>query len=236
MASNILNWLPTVDGQTLLSIVLGAALTIVTFWIGYRKTIGAQDERSKNANLDLCSSLIKRIAVERQPVNRKQFTHLRIAKSIKSTTQVSKLISFDDAISVVLLEVIDNEFLDSASKNNIIQILDASINDSSPFNESAIEITNDSRIPSTLLKISMVSISVGVSGYIILRTQLDPISMNEIGSIFSSILTGIVALAAAWIGLKEIIREMKIDYRSKGRKLQMINKVENEINNRKERS
>jgi hypothetical protein len=121
--------LPTFDGQTIVSIALGAALTIVTFWIGYRKTIGAQDERLRAASAELCASVIKRVAVEREVMTAEQFAAIRQAKSYKAQVQTEKLISFDNALNTALLETIDNNFLDSASKKTIIELIDSSRTD-----------------------------------------------------------------------------------------------------------
>ncbi len=115
--------LPNVDGQTTFSIVVGLIATIATFWIGYRKTIGARDERLRAADQELCSSVIKRIAVERQAIDAAQFLALRRAKSIRAQVPVRRLIGFHDALSITLLETVDNNFLDAPSKNSILELI-----------------------------------------------------------------------------------------------------------------
>lgn len=122
----ILHYLPSFDGQTIFSIVLGAILTVVTFWFGYRKTIGAQDERQRAASSELCSSVIKRVAVERRAISAEQFSALRWAKAYKLQVQADRLIDFSGALSMALSETVDNSFLDVETKQSVISLIEES--------------------------------------------------------------------------------------------------------------
>jgi hypothetical protein len=53
----MLDLIPKFDGQTVASIVIGAAISVVTFWLGYRRTVGAQEERVRIANSEIISTL-----------------------------------------------------------------------------------------------------------------------------------------------------------------------------------
>jgi hypothetical protein len=64
---------------------------LVTFWIGYKKTIGAQEERARAVNQELISSVLRRGAMERAVMEEKQFQHIRNAKSYKSSIPVRRL-------------------------------------------------------------------------------------------------------------------------------------------------
>jgi hypothetical protein len=120
------NYVPNFDGQTLFTFVVGTIITLATFWFGYKKTIGAQEERVRAANHDLISSVVRRVAVERQAMDFGQYNLLRGAKSYRSGLPVERLIPFGDALSIVLLDIIDNNFLDQAAKTAIIALLDQS--------------------------------------------------------------------------------------------------------------
>ena len=120
------NYVPNFDGQTLFTFVLGTIITLITFWVGYKKTIGAQEERVCSANHDLVSSMVRRVAVERQAMDAGQYQLLRGAKALPIGLPVERLIAFGDALSIVLLDIIDNNFLDQAAKAAIIALLDQS--------------------------------------------------------------------------------------------------------------
>ena len=74
---------PNFDGQTLFTFVVGTVVTLITFWVGYKKTIGAQEERTRAANQDLIASVLRRVAVEREVMQAVQFEYIREAKSYK---------------------------------------------------------------------------------------------------------------------------------------------------------
>jgi hypothetical protein len=114
------------DGQTIVSIAIGAVITLMTFWLAYKKTIGAQDERVRAASQELIASVLKRVAVEREYMMPALFSEIRRAKAYRAGIAVDRLITFSEARGVVLAEVIDNNFLDQASKNAIIALLEQS--------------------------------------------------------------------------------------------------------------
>lgn len=125
-AFSLWNYVPNFDGQTLFTFVVGTIVTLVTFWVGYKKTIGAQEERTRAVNQELVSSVLRRVAVERELMEANQFGHIKTAKSYKSSVSIQRLIGFGDALSIVLSEIIDNDFLDPSSKKSIIDLIEKS--------------------------------------------------------------------------------------------------------------
>lgn len=187
------SWLPSVDGQTAFSIVVGLAATIITFWLAYRKTIGARDERLRAADQELCNSVIKRIAVEREPLNIEQFAALRRAKGIKAQVPASRLISFGDALSIALLETIDNNFLDTPSKNSIIDLLAKSRSTQGvdkAETEIAEQVISDKARPYQVALLIVYSTAIGgifsVLGYISVENSTIPAFTNSETFIFTT--------------------------------------------------
>jgi hypothetical protein len=119
-----LQWLPSIDGQTAFSIAVGAVLTLATFWFAYRKTIGAKEERIRSANRELISSVIKRVAVERQPLTSEHYSRLRRAKGYDKSLNSSQLLTFPTVRDIVFSEIVESSFLDQVSKDEIIALLD----------------------------------------------------------------------------------------------------------------
>lgn len=114
------------DTQTVISIVIGVVVSVATFWLGYRRTVGAFEERIRNANSALTASVVKRIAVERETMSSPHYALLKRAKAYSLSIDIQKLLTFADAKAIVFSEIIDNNFLDQASKNAIIDLLDKS--------------------------------------------------------------------------------------------------------------
>src|ERR1700740_1972252 len=52
-----------IDSNELLGIA-GIAVSVGTFWLGYRQTIGARQERIRSADAEIENSLLKRIALQ----------------------------------------------------------------------------------------------------------------------------------------------------------------------------
>lgn len=112
------------DGQTFFSIVIGAAISLITFWLGYRKTKSAHIEKLKSCNSELVSSVARRVAVERQAMNDEQFASLKLAKAYERSVVANHLIDFTVAKSVVFAQIVNSDFLNESSKNEIISLLE----------------------------------------------------------------------------------------------------------------
>ncbi|WP_147272277.1 hypothetical protein [Phyllobacterium salinisoli] len=116
--------MPTVDGQTVLSIIIGLAATSLTFWIAYRKTIGAREERVHAANRDILATVLQRIAVEREVLSDAQFEAIRKARSYRSDAPFHRLFIFREVLEIVLSDVLENRFLDKQAKNDVIGVIE----------------------------------------------------------------------------------------------------------------
>lgn len=159
----LFGFFPRIDGQTAFSIILGSILTFGTFWIGYRKTIGAADERLRSANIDLCNSVVRRIAVERAKMTHDQFSALRRAKSFRSQVSINRLMNFNDALDYSMLEIMDNDFLDSPSKDIIINLITDSRNSQSSHEEkSNTRVIGEKSAYFVVSTLGIVSAAVGI--------------------------------------------------------------------------
>lgn len=115
-----------IDTKTAISILVGAVISVGTYWLGARKTRGAVQERIRAANGQLVDAVIKRIAVERQPMPEAHFRFLRSAKAREAIINENDIITFLEAKADVFAAVVSNDFLDASGKNAIIEVLDAS--------------------------------------------------------------------------------------------------------------
>lgn len=118
--------IPPLDGQTIFSIAIGLVVSVVTFWIGYRQTIGAREERLRSANLGLASSVLRRIAVEREQMPVAHYEAIRRATAYRGSVAVRRLHEFSQSLDIATLDTLSSDFLDTSSKNAIIQLIDDS--------------------------------------------------------------------------------------------------------------
>lgn len=122
----LLGFIPEMEAQTVFSIVVGIVVTIGTFWIGYRQTIGAREERLRSANLLLIAAALRRIAVERQVLPVTHYASVSRAVAYRSSVLVSTLNSFEVTLDIALSDILASEFLDLTSKNSIVNIIEES--------------------------------------------------------------------------------------------------------------
>lgn len=210
------NYVPNFDGQTLFTFIVGTIVTLVTFWIGYKKTIGAQEERARAVNQELISSVLRRVAVEREVMPAQQFQHIRNAKSYKSAIPVQRLIQFDSALSIVLSDIIDNDFLDSMSKKTIIELIEqsrGSLEVAQPASENDRSIKREEDQAwrkAAFFSLGLLSVAAGVVSSLFSKNFLSD-SSQVIGFdsradvlklfllITAVIVTGVAALTAVWV-------------------------------------
>jgi len=215
------NYVPNFDGQTLFTFIVGTIVTLITFWVGYKKTIGAQEERTRAVNQELISSVLRRVAVERELMESGQFGHIKTAKSYKSSVPIQRLIGFGDALSIVLSEIIDNDFLDASSKKSIIELIEKSRASHTPpearpsGTRSALEQIEKMRLwrQTATFSLAVISIIVGLFAALLSTKFLDDkrggLIVDWDGSradnlklafaVFAMIMTMITAILSFWI-------------------------------------
>ncbi len=164
--SSLWNALPNFDGQTVVSLFVGSVLTLATFWFAYKKTLGAQDERARTAGQELILSVQRRVAVEREPISVGQFDEIRRAKSIRSSVSINRLLDFSDVLACVLADVVDNGFLESSSKTEIIHLINQSKNTglALPSTPRMVEVEKNKQREKTIAILATLAAMVGIAG------------------------------------------------------------------------
>lgn len=119
----VLSWLPQFDGQTIFSLIVGLIVSWLTFWWGYKNTIGAKEERIRAANFELTAAVLKRIAIEREPVTATQFDAVRRTKAYRAAVPERRLWPFAHILDAVMTDIFDNGFIDKSAKSAIIEVL-----------------------------------------------------------------------------------------------------------------
>ncbi|SEG59533.1 hypothetical protein SAMN04488115_107202 [Bosea lathyri] len=210
MVSGIWSYVPSFDGQTTASIVIGIVVSFWTYWLSYKRTIGAQDERVRSTSNELISSVIKRVAVEREVMSHVQFRTIRRAKAYRAQIDNDRLISFDDARAVVLSDVIDNNFLDQVAKSAIIDLLDKSGEDRPALTE--IDSKNpaeDKRIRLKRTQLRLAALSFGAAATLSINAvsnwlrrygnEIEFVGPAELAMLFSIIAAAAIVLLGSYL-------------------------------------
>ena len=114
-----MNWAIEFDTNILLTVLFGIGIPIITFYITYKKTVGAKNERKRTANRDIVSIMAKLIAHEQINPNFDMINGLIRSKSREYDVNIdasSIPLIFED----VMTKFIENEFISQDIKKNLI--------------------------------------------------------------------------------------------------------------------
>ncbi|MDW9409080.1 hypothetical protein GOB43_14030 [Sinorhizobium meliloti] len=201
------SWLPEMDGGTVFSTVLGLAATFATFYVAYRKTEGAREERLRATNLELVASVFRRIAVERESLPLGHFSAMRKAKGYKAQIDANQLSGYSDVLDLVTCEAIENQFLDKAAKADVLKIIEESGRSAQP--EKPINGADKRRKKWLVAVLASFSIAVGVAttwfaqAFIVVEVPASAKSTTV------EMMLTIAALGAALFALIDALRTMR---------------------------
>lgn len=199
-----LGFIPAMDGQTVISLLIGTIITLVTFWFGYTKTIGAREERIAAANRALASSVLRRIAVEREQMPGDQYEAILRARAYNHNVSPQRLFTFNQVLDHVLSETVDNNFLDRDSKNAIVGLVSGSRSAPAPSPEKAAD--EPGLFPALTLMLAASSVVLGTAGTAmfdlfrqVIATDGAPLAKPDNMLVTSAILAGVTLLLSMTI-------------------------------------
>ena len=100
-----------------------AVVSIGTFWLGYRQTIGVRQERIRNADREIESSLLKRIALQNFTPDFSDIERAISGMAVIARVPVTALRSADNVINLLLMRVLQNDLIDDNHRARIIGLL-----------------------------------------------------------------------------------------------------------------
>lgn len=124
--NTLMAWVPDFDGQTVVSLFIGLVVSWLTFWWGYKNTVGVREEKIRGANFELAGAVLRRLAVDREPVTAAEFDAIRRTKAYKAAVPERRLWPFGHILDAVLTDIFENNFIDKTAKAAIITLLEAS--------------------------------------------------------------------------------------------------------------
>lgn len=160
----------TFEDPNLIIGILGIILTIITFYVTYKQTIGASIERKAAARRDLVSSVSRLVAHDQLDVNQEIIQGLIRSKAreynINFENMPNPIAIFEDSMT----KFIENEFMSQETKkgliNKILSVQRSYLDTAKITGESKEEATEE--IPFEILISTITSLIIGIIGIYVL--------------------------------------------------------------------
>jgi hypothetical protein len=98
----------------------GILVSLLTFWLGYRQTIGAKQERIRATNAEIESTVLKRMLLEGITPSFRDLVHLISGKAITANLSVGEMRSVDDFVDVLWMRVLENDLIPAERRKEIL--------------------------------------------------------------------------------------------------------------------
>ena len=121
--------------------VLGIAVSIVTFLLGYRSTIGARKERVRSGNDEIEKILVRRIVLEQFEPSPDEIVRIIDAMSRDFRIRPTDLLSEDQLLNNIYTRIVESDFIPREQRQEILERLGRTIDEMnrSPSLEQSIE-------------------------------------------------------------------------------------------------
>jgi hypothetical protein len=95
---------------------LGILVSLLLFLVGYRQTIGAKKERTKNANLSVHRAILRRMVTEEYTPQYKDITRVIVGKAREFQVPSNDLYSEEQILNGLYTEVFDSELISPSQR------------------------------------------------------------------------------------------------------------------------
>lgn len=110
-----------------LRIAIGPTLSVLFFLVGYRRTVGARKERAHAAQVEIERLLVRRVIVDGYTPTWNDLSRLIERKADQHRVKASDLPAEPALMRAVYTEVLENEFVQHADRQQILQRIDVVI-------------------------------------------------------------------------------------------------------------
>src|SRR5262245_10846194 len=114
--------------QTLLGL-MGIAVSVILFVIGYRQTIGAKNERIASANKEIERILIRRIVLESYLPTREDVSRLLAGKARDFRVGEDDLSSVSELYTAIFTRIFESDLIPSAQRDEILMRISPAISE-----------------------------------------------------------------------------------------------------------
>lgn len=103
--------------------LIGVAISVILFLIGYRQTVGAKKERVQSANKELESTLLKRIVLESYNPNYGDISRLIEGKARDHRIRPRDLLSESQILNILFTRIVESDFITHGQRDEILKRL-----------------------------------------------------------------------------------------------------------------
>ena len=194
--------------QDLLGLV-GIAVSVVLFVIGYRQTIGASTERVEAANKEVERILVRRIVLESYTPSRDDVARLLAGKARDFRVKVDELATETELFTAIFTRVFESDLIPSAQRDEILARLAPVIADAEREDLVEVEQTEARRSTlSSMLPLLWVALAAtAVGGIVVLAAQPDSLSTGFRDWALTAAITVVGSLGA--IGIYVVIARFR---------------------------
>jgi hypothetical protein len=133
--------------------ILGIIISIGTFLIGYRQTVGAKKERVRAANDEIEKIMVRRIVLEHLVPSTEIISRLMEAKSRDFRVKVSDIYSESQMLNTIFTRIMETDLIAKEQRDKVVENIEPILlkSEKEPFSEQqAVEIANRPRRKSSV--------------------------------------------------------------------------------------
>ena len=148
--------------------VLGIAVSVGLFFIGYRQTVGARKERIAAANADLERILVRRIVLEKYLPTETDISRLLEGKARDYRVRSAEVLSEAQVLNTVYTRIMESDLIPAEQREEILNRLAPvlSESESAPVQEEELEevASTERRLRASRAAIAMMAVLTSVVG------------------------------------------------------------------------
>ena len=211
--------------------LLGIAVSVGTFSIVYKQTIGARKERAKNVINEINKILYRNLIFDRFIPTLEELNRILSSKILEYRIKESDLPAEIDFLNTLYTRLVEDEFIDLKIKNKLVSKIDEKINleIKKLFAEEPIEDKKD-RDKSFFFVIILISIFAGMSAFLLplYRFRIPSFDVNNIAIIVITLVSMVIVLMFTQNIFRRKTKEIQESSPTKSRFKEMI-EFENQI-------
>lgn len=110
--------------DTLLA-VAGIAVTLATFWLGFRQTVGARQAKVALLNDSIATTFLKRLVVDHEEISSASIERAIRGKALESGIPVAAFRTPLDVLDVLHVRITESDLINPTDRQNALEILTA---------------------------------------------------------------------------------------------------------------
>ena len=181
--------------------IIGIAVSVGLFLIGYRKTVGAKKERIAGANAELAKILVRRIVLEKYAPSEAHLARLIEGKARDYRVRPGELLSETQLLNTIYTRIVESDLIPAEQRNEILDRIAPALSASeiAPVPEQIVEEveTSDRLARRTRADVALMAVMTSMVGGLVAVAP----DIREFQARIPELLPAIAAIALASLGV-----------------------------------